>query len=134
MFESISLTHLHIRHLHPGPFLAHKYVIDVHQYEAVQGQRQSVCSEEGHGVHEHQLVEPEGEVVSEQNPLDPVVKPEILHHRGVQKSSEPSALRRTGFRQQNRLVGGVIGQEDGPIVPGKRTANHLTQRHREGFS
>lgn len=133
MFESISLCHLNIRHLHPGPFLAHKYVINVHQYEAVQGQRQSLWGEEGHGVNKHQLMKPEGKVVSEQDPLDPVVQPEILHHGCVQKTTEPNALPRTGFRQQNRLVGGVIGLEDGPIIPGKRTANHLRQRHRERF-
>ena len=118
------MTHLYIRHLHACPLFAHKDVIYIHQEVALQGQRQPLPRQKGHSVHEHQLVQPEHQVVAEQDPLDAVVEPQVLHHGRQQSGVLPhrrDALGRLGLGQQHGLVRRVVGLEHGPVVPGERT-------------
>lgn len=121
-------SHLDVRHLHAGALFAHEDVINVHQDVALQGHGQPLPSEEGHGVHEHQLVQPEGQVVAEQNPLDAIVEAQVLDHRRQQcgvLADGGDAVRRLGLGQQHGLIGGVVGLEDSPVVPGERTRQRL---------
>lgn len=121
-------SHLDVGHLHAGALFAHEDVVDVHQDVALQGHGQPLPGEEGHGVHEHQLVQPEGQVVAEQDPLDAVVEAQVLHHRRQQSgvlADGGDAVGRLSLGQQHGLVGGVVGLEDGPVVPGERTGQRL---------
>lgn len=123
-----SSSHLDVGHLHAGALFAHEDVVDVHQDVALQGHGQPLPGEEGHGVHEHQLVQPEAQVVAEQDPLDAIVEAQVLDHRWQQSgvlADGGHAVRRLSLGQQHGLVGGVVGLEDSPIVPGKWTRQRL---------
>ncbi|TNN34473.1 hypothetical protein EYF80_055367 [Liparis tanakae] len=115
-------THLHVRHLHTGSFLADEYVVHVHQDVAVQGQAQSLPRQVGNGVHKHQLVKPVVEVVSKENPLNAVVEPQVLDHGGVEGPGGAGSKVRQCFRglgagQKHWFIGRVVGLEYGPVIP-----------------
>lgn len=123
-----SPSHLDVGHLHAGALFAHEDVVDVHQDVALQRHGQPLPGEEGHGVNEHQLVQPEGQVVTKQDPLDAIVETQVLDHRRQQSgvlADGGDAVGRLGLGQQHRLVGGVVGLEDSPVVSGKRTRQRL---------
>lgn len=73
-------THLDIRHLHPCALFAHKDVIYVHQDVALQRHRELLPRQKGHCIDKNQLVQPEDQVVAKQDPLDTIMKPQVLHH------------------------------------------------------
>lgn len=120
--QTLRILYLNIRHLHAGAFFAHKDVIYIHQDVTLQGHREPLPGEKGHSVHKHQLVQPEGQVVAKQDPLDAVMEPQVLHHRREQSGVLPyrrNALRRLGLGQQHGLVRRVVGLENGPVVAGE---------------
>lgn len=121
-FSTHAETHLYVGHLHARALFAHENVIDIHQDVALQGHGEPLSRQKGHSIHEHQLVQPEDQVVAKQDPLDAVVEPQVLHHRREQSSVLPNrrnALRRLGLGQQHGLVRRVVGLENGPVVPGE---------------
>ena len=122
--ETHAQTHLYIRHLHACALLAHEDVIYIHQDVALQGQREPLPCQKGHSVHKHQLVQPEDQVVAEQDPLDAIMEPQVLHHRREQSSilaHRCDTLRWLGLGQQHGLVCWVVGLEDRPVVPREGT-------------
>lgn len=83
------MTHLYIRHLHAGALLAHKDVIYIHQDVALQGQWEPLPRQKGHSIHKHQFVQPEDQIIPEQDPLNTVMEPQVLHHWREQSSILP---------------------------------------------
>lgn len=131
--------YLHVLHFHACALLAHEDIIDVHQDVAVQRQREALAREEGHGVDEDELVQPEVEVVAEQHSLNAVVEAQVLDHCGVQRRVQAGVrpqvrdgLGGARLGQQHRFVGGVVGLEHGPVLAGQHALLYLAgPRHIE---
>lgn len=120
--------YLYIRHFHASALFSHKYIIYVDEDIAIKRETQALASQVGNAIHENQFVQPEIEVIAKENPLDPVMQTQILHHRGMQcfvGGQVRNGLWGLRAGQQHRFVGAVVWLEYGPVITRQGTLLHL---------
>lgn len=121
------LPYLHVVDVHPRPLLPDKDVVDVNQNVPLQGERQLLSRQEGDGVDEDELVEPEGQVVPKEDSLDAVVQAQVLDDGCIESSpgqrgwGGPGGLQ---LAQEHGLVGGMVELEHRPVLAGQGALLH----------
>ncbi|KAK4821246.1 hypothetical protein QYF61_016545 [Mycteria americana] len=76
---------LMLGHFHASALFSHKYIINVDEDIAIKRETEALASQVGNGIHKNEFVQPKIEVIAEENPLDPIMQTQVLHHRGMQR-------------------------------------------------
>lgn len=115
------MPYLYIVDVHPCPLLPNEDVIDVNQNVPLQGERELLSRQEGDGINEDELVEPEGQVVPKEDSLDAIMQAQVLDDSCIASSPGQRGRRGPGglqLTQQHGLVAGVVGLEHRPVLTG----------------
>lgn len=103
--------YLYIRYFHASALFSHKYIIDVNKDIAIKCETEAFASQVGNGIHENEFVQPKIEVIAEENPLDPIMQTQVLHHCGMQcfvSGQVRNGLRGFCAGQQHWLIRAVV--------------------------